>query len=115
MLFDFATGESDLGRLDPTMLLKLNHMVHVTILKQRKNEKAVVLGTKNIDWRAVLHSSSIEVNAEILPVDLAKQGSLCVAQIHIDLLPPLSRQESLSEDAVDKQLTLERKFEFESL
>jgi hypothetical protein len=35
----------------------------VTILKQRKNDKAVVLGTKNIDWRAVLHSSAIEVNA----------------------------------------------------
>lgn len=73
MLFDFSTSEGgDLGRLDPTMLLKLNHQIHVTILKQRKNEKAIVLGTKNLDWRAVLHSSAIEVNAEILPVDLAK-------------------------------------------
>ena len=78
MLFDFSNGETA-GLLDPTMLLKLNHSVHLTLLKQKKNEKAIVLGTKNIDWRAVLHSSSIEVNAEILPVDLAKQGSLCVA------------------------------------
>ena len=75
----------------------------------------MVVGTKNIDWRAVLHSSSIEVNAEILPVDLAKQGALCVAQIHLDLLAPLARQEALNEDTVDKQLTLERKFEAESL
>lgn len=78
MLFEFSNGETA-GLLDPTMLLKLNHSVHLTVLKQKKNEKAIVLGTKNIDWRAVLHSSSIEVNAEILPVDLAKQGSLCVA------------------------------------
>jgi hypothetical protein len=62
----------------------------------------VVLGTKNIDWRAVLHSNAIEVNAEVLPVELTKQGSLCVAQIHLDLLTPLSRQESLNEDSVDK-------------
>jgi hypothetical protein len=48
-------------------------------------------------------------------VDLAKQGALCVAQIHLDLLAPLARQEALNEDTVDKQLTLERKFEAESL
>ena len=73
------------------------------------------MGTKNIDWRAVLHSNAIEVNAEILPVELTKQGSLCVAQIHLDLLAPLSRQEGLNEDTVDKQMTLERKFDAESL
>lgn len=61
------------------MLLKLNQLVHLTILKQRKNEKAIVIATKNLDWRAVLHSGSIEINAELLPVDLTKQGSLCVA------------------------------------
>jgi len=87
----------------------------LTILRQRKNEKAVVIGTKNLDWRAVLHSSSIEINAEILPVDLAKKGALCVAQLHLDILPSLGKIEALSEEAVDKQLSLERKFESESL
>jgi len=34
MLFEFSNTEGgDLGRLDPSMLLKLNHQVHVTILK----------------------------------------------------------------------------------
>jgi len=52
------------------MLLKLNQMIHVTILKQKKGEKPIVMGTKNIDWRPLLHSNAIEVNAEILPIDL---------------------------------------------
>lgn len=91
MLFDFTLPESGAAAFDPAMLLKLNQSVHVTILKQRKNEKAVVLGTKNLDWRTVLHSNAIEINAEVLPVDLAKQGSMCVAQVHLDLLPPLSK------------------------
>jgi len=51
----------------------------LTICKQRKNEKAIVLGTKNIDWRQILNASSIEVNAEVLPIDLAKAGSMGVA------------------------------------
>lgn len=62
----------------------------------------MVLGTKNLDWRAVLHSNSIEVNAEILPVDLAKSGPMCVAQLHLDLLPALGKMEALSEEAVSK-------------
>ena len=34
MLFEFQSADGgDLGRLDPSMLLKLNHQVHVTILK----------------------------------------------------------------------------------
>ncbi len=86
MLFDFSDTS-----FDPAMLLKLNQSVHLTILKQRKNEKAIVLGTKNLDWRTVLHSSAIEINAEVLPVELTKQGSLCVAQVHLDILPPLTR------------------------
>jgi hypothetical protein len=114
-LFDFSHDEAGVLKFDPAMLLKLNQTVHLTICKQRKNEKAVVLGTKNLDWRAVLHSSSIEINAEVLPVDLAKQGAMCVAQLHVDLLPPLSKQEALSEEAVSKQQSLERKFESESL
>lgn len=113
MLFDFSEIEG--AKFDPAMLLKLNQQIHLTICKQKKNQKAVVLGSKNLDWRAVLHSSSIEVNAEVLPSDLTKQGSLGVAQLHIDLLPPLSKSEALTEDSVDKQITLERKFETEAL
>ena len=75
----------------------------------------MVLGTKNLDWRSVLHSNSIEINAEVLPVDLAKQGAMCIAQLHVDLLPPLGKQEALSEEAVSKQQSLERKFETDSL
>ena len=74
-----------------------------------------MLGTKNLDWRSVLHSNSIEINAEVLPVDLAKHGAMCVAQLHVDLLPPLGKQEALSEEAVSKQQSLERKFETDSL
>ena len=70
MLFDFSEIEG--AKFDPAVLIKLNHQIHLTICKQKKNEKAIVIGSKNLDWRAVLHSSSIEVNAEILPADLAK-------------------------------------------
>lgn len=109
-IFEFA-GENDQIKFDPAMLLKLNQMVHITILKQRKNERAVVIGTKNIDWRAILHSNAIEINAEVLPVDLTHQGSLGVIQIHIDLIPQLNKNEILNEDIVIKQQNLERKFE----
>ena len=80
MMFEFGQNEGErIGNsMDPAMLLKLNQHIHVTILKQRKNEKAIVLGTKNLDWRAVLHSNAIEINAEVLPVDLTKQGTLCL-------------------------------------
>ena len=84
-------------------------------MRQKKNEKAIVMGTKNIDWRALLHSNSIEVNAEILPVDLTHQGSLGLIQLHLDLIPQLTKIELLHDDAVTKQLSLERKFESESL
>jgi hypothetical protein len=98
------------------MLLKLNQFVHITVIKQKKGEKAVVLGTKNIDWRPVLHCNQIEINAEILPVDLTHQGgSLGVIQMHIDLIPVLSKTEVLNEDSVMKQLSLEKRFETESL
>lgn len=70
-VFDFA-GANDFNhlRLEPTQLMKLNQMLHITILRQKKGEKAIVMGTKNIDWRPLLHSNSIEINAEILPIDL---------------------------------------------
>jgi hypothetical protein len=52
------------------MLMKLNCPLHITILKHRKNEKAVVIGTKNLEWRHLLACNSIESNVELLPVDL---------------------------------------------
>ena len=62
--------------LDPSMLLKLNQPMHLTILKQRRNERKVVIGTKNVEWRHLLAHNSIEVNAEVLPVSLHQQGTL---------------------------------------
>ena len=53
-MFEFV-GDNEQIMFDPQMLLKLNQPLHITILKHRKNEKPVVLGTKNIDWRAVLY------------------------------------------------------------
>ena len=84
------------------MLLKLNQPVHITILKHRKNEKPVVLGTKNIDWRSLLHCNQVEVNAEVLPVSLTHQGSLGVLTLHLDMVPNLSRTELLLEESVEK-------------
>ena len=52
-LFEFA-GENEEVKFDATMLLKLNQPLHITIIKHRKNEKPIVLGTKNIDWRPIL-------------------------------------------------------------
>jgi len=101
--------------IDPSLLMKLNQSIHITILKQKRSEKAVVLGTKNLDWRAVLHSNSIEINAEILPVDLSKSGPMGLVTLHLDLLPALTKVEALSEEAVSKQISLERKFEQESI
>jgi hypothetical protein len=114
-LFNIEDLASRTAMIDPSVLLKLNQSVHVSIIKQKKNEKAIVIGTKNIDWRAVLHSNSIEINAEVLPVDLAKTGPMCLLQLHLDLLPAMGKQELLSEEAVTKQISLERKFEQESL
>ena len=84
------------------MLLKLNQPLHITILKHRKNEKPVVLGTKNIDWRAVLYCNQIEINTEVLPVSLTHQGSLGVLSLNVDLIPSLSKTELLLEEAVHK-------------
>lgn len=68
-IFEFV-GENENIKFDPSMLLKLNQPLHITILKYRKNEKPIVLGTKNIDWRPLLINNAIEINAEFLAVDL---------------------------------------------
>lgn len=49
------------------------------------------------------------------PVSLTHQGSLGVLTLHIDLVPALSRQELLNEEAVEKQTGLEKKFETETI
>jgi hypothetical protein len=38
-IFEFV-GENDNIKFDPSMLMKLNQLIHITVLKQRKNEKA---------------------------------------------------------------------------
>lgn len=74
-LFDFDSDNSN-SKIDSSILLKLNSPIHLTILRHRKNEKPVVIGTKNIEWRKLLYCNSAEINAEILPVDLTHKGSL---------------------------------------
>ena len=97
------------------MLLKLSQPVHFTILKHRKNEKPVVIGTKSVEWRHILYSNQVEINADILPISLTQQGSLGLLQLHLDICPPLSQLELLSEETVTKQMSLERKFEQETV
>lgn len=53
-MFEFV-GDQENIKFDASMLLKLNQPVHITILKHRKNEKPVVLGTKCLDWRSLLY------------------------------------------------------------
>jgi hypothetical protein len=53
-LFEFV-GDNENIKFDAATLLKLNQPIHITILKHRKNEKAVVLGTKQIEWRSLLY------------------------------------------------------------
>ena len=97
------------------MLLKLSQPVHFTILKHRKNEKPVVIGTKSVEWRHILYSNQVEINADILPISLTQQGSLGLLQLHLVICPPLSQLELLSEETVTKQMSLERKFEQETV
>lgn len=69
-------GNFEQSKFDASLLLKLKQPLHITILRHKRNEKPVVIGTTNLDWRSVLHSNSVEMNAEILPVDLTQRGSL---------------------------------------
>lgn len=52
-MFEFV-GDNEAIKFDASILLKLNQPLHVTILKHRKSEKAVVIGTKSIEWRSLL-------------------------------------------------------------
>jgi hypothetical protein len=88
-LFEFV-GDDENIKFDAAMLLKLNQPIHITILKHRKNEKDIVLGTKCLEWRSLLYCNQIEINAEVLPISLAQKGSLGLIQLHLDLNPSLS-------------------------
>lgn len=68
-IFEFV-GEQENIKFDSSMLLKLNHPIHITILKNRKGEKPTVIGSKNLEWRHLLACNSVESNIELLPVDL---------------------------------------------
>jgi len=97
------------------MMLKLNQPLHLTILRHRKNDKPVVIGTKNLDWRSLLFCNSVEINAEVLPVDLTHKGALGVIQINLDMIPNMMKSELLLKEQVDKQIELEKKYDQETL
>eukprot|EP00350_Pseudokeronopsis_sp_OXSARD2_P006205 CAMPEP_0170549144 /NCGR_PEP_ID=MMETSP0211-20121228/7337_1 /TAXON_ID=311385 /ORGANISM="Pseudokeronopsis sp., Strain OXSARD2" /LENGTH=185 /DNA_ID=CAMNT_0010854999 /DNA_START=109 /DNA_END=666 /DNA_ORIENTATION=+ len=68
-LFEFV-GDNESIKFDSSMMLKLHQPIHITVLKHRGQEKAMVIGSKNLEWRHLLACNSIETNAEMLPVDL---------------------------------------------
>jgi hypothetical protein len=107
-IFEFE-GEHGTSKFDASLMLELSQPLHLTILRHRKNEKPVVIGTKNIDWRSLLQSNSVEVNAEIQPVDMTHKGSLGVIMLYLDLVPNMMKSELLGEEQVQKQIELEGK------
>ena len=62
----------------------------------------MVIGTKNLDWRSLLYCNSVEINAEVQPVDLTHKGSLGVVQINLDLVPNMMKSEMCGEELVSK-------------
>lgn len=100
-IFEFE-GEQQNTKFDASLLLKLSQPLHLTILRHRRNEKAVVIGTKNLDWRSLLYCNSIEINAEIMPVDLTHKGSLGIIQLNVDFIPNMMKSELLNEESVQK-------------
>ena len=50
-----------------------------------------------------------------MPISLTHQGSLGILTLNLDMTPTLSRTELLTEEQVDKQTSLEQKFENESI
>lgn len=63
-VFEFETEQGQ-SRLDADKLLWLNFPIHITVLRHRRNERPVVIGTKNIDWRTLLCCNTCEINSEI--------------------------------------------------
>jgi centrosomal protein CEP76 len=113
-IFEFE-GEHQNSKFDASLMLKLNQPLHLTILRHRKNEKPVVLGTKNIDWRALLYCNSCEINAEIQPCDMTHKGSLGIVCLNLDLIPNMLKSELVHEESVSKQQELENKYDQETL
>jgi centrosomal protein CEP76 len=113
-IFEFE-GEYGTSKFDSSVMLKLNQPLHLTILRHRKNEKPVVIGTKNLDWRSLLYCNSVEINAEVQPVDLTHKGSLGVVQLNLDLVPNMLKSELCGEEMVNKQIELEKKYDQETL
>ena len=96
-IFEFE-GDNTKAKFDTSLLLKLNQPIHLTILRHRKNQRPVVIGTKNLDWRSVLFCNSVEMNAGIMPVDLTQQGSLGMVGLNLDLVPNLNKNDLCSEE-----------------
>ena len=69
-VFEFA-GDNDRIKFDAQVLLKLQQPLIITILKHRRNERAVVMGTKQIEWRSLLYCNQVEINTEVLPTNMA--------------------------------------------
>lgn len=63
----------------------------------------------------MLYCNQVEINAEILPINLQQRGSLGVLTFNLDIAPALSQTELLNEDSVNKQISLETRFEQESI
>lgn len=95
--------------------MKLNQPLHLTVLRHRKGARPVVIGTKSLDWRAVLYCNSIEVNATIMPIDLTHSGSLGLIQLNLDLHPAMKKHEFITQSQMESQQELEKKHEAESL
>jgi hypothetical protein len=53
-LFEFV-GDNESLKFNAATLLKLNQPIHITVLKHRKSEKPIVIGTKTVEWRSLLH------------------------------------------------------------
>lgn len=98
-IFEFE-GEHGTSRFDPSLMLKLNQPLHFTILRHRKNEKPIVLGTKNLDWRSLLFCNSVDIQFEVQPVDLTHKGSLGLIQLNLDLVPNMMKAELIGEEQV---------------
>ena len=109
-IFEFE-GEYGNSKFDSSMMLKLSQPLHLTILRHRKSEKPIVLGTKNLDWRSLLFCNSVEINAEVQPVDLTHKGALGVVQLNLDLVPNMMKSDLLGEEIVNKQIELEKKYD----
>eukprot|EP01022_Parablepharisma_sp_SALTPOND_P025469 TRINITY_DN594_c0_g1_i1.p1 TRINITY_DN594_c0_g1~~TRINITY_DN594_c0_g1_i1.p1 ORF type:complete len:663 (-),score=32.86 TRINITY_DN594_c0_g1_i1:2653-4641(-) len=72
-----AGGKVDLGKLASS-----NNPLHVVMIEQNnKTRKRVLIGTKKVDWRHVLHAKSIEQEAVFNKMDLQKKDPLGVLSV----------------------------------